>query len=184
MKSALILIDIQNDYFPGGKNELYHAEQAGASAGKALDYYRRNKLPVIFIQHVSDASSSFFVPNTEGVNIHPCVAPRADEKVIIKHTPSSFLGTNLLEELQKLEITDLVLAGMMSHMCVDTTVRAARDLGFSNTLLEDASTTCDMVRQDIRIPAETVHNAFMGSLDGYFAKVIPTDHFLKDINKD
>lgn len=182
MKSALILIDIQNDYFPGGKNELYHSEQAGICARKVLNYYRKNNLPIFFIQHASGPLSDFFVPNTEGVNIHPCVAPLADEKVIIKHTPSSFLGTTLLKELQKLEITNLVLAGMMSHMCVDTTVRAASDLGFTNTLLKDACTTCDMVWQDIRIPAETVHNTFMGSLDGYFAKVITTDQFLEDIS--
>jgi nicotinamidase-related amidase len=181
MKSALILIDIQNDYFPGGKKELYHAAQAGTCARQVLDYFRKKNMPRFFIQHVSSPSSSFFQPDTEGVKIHPCVAPLRDEKVIIKHAPSSFLGTTLLEELQKLEITNLVFVGMMSHMCVDTTVRVAKELGFSNTLLADACTTCDMIWQDKHIPAEMVHNAFMGSLDGYFAKVIPTAQYLKDV---
>jgi nicotinamidase-related amidase len=179
MKSALILIDIQNDYFPGGKNELFHTEQAASCARKVLDYYRGNELPVFFIQHIEDnPNGAFFVRNSNGAQIHQSVSPNTNEKIIVKHTPSSFLNTTLLEELQKQNITQLVFVGMMSHMCVDTTVRAAFNLGFINTVLEDACTTCDMDWKGQRIPAETVHNVFMGSLNGVFAKVISTNEFL------
>lgn len=182
MKSALILIDIQNDYFPGGSNELYQAEEAGARAQKVLDFYRRNKMPVFFIQHINDyPAASFFRQDSKGVRIHPCVAPCEDEYIIIKHAPSSFYKTVLLEELKKQDITHLVIIGMMSHMCVDTTVRAARDLDFTVTVLEDACTTCDMHWNNTVIPAKTVHDAFMGSLNQYFAEVLGTDQYLSGI---
>lgn len=181
MKSALILIDIQNDYFPGGSNELYQAEEAGARAQKVLDFYRRNKMPLFFIQHINDyPAAPFFRQDSKGAGIHPCVAPRGDESIIVKHAPSSFYKTVLLEELKKLDITHLVIVGMMSHMCVDTTVRAARDLDFTVTVLEDACTTCDMNWRNIVIPAKTLHTAFMGSLSQYFADVIGTEQYLSD----
>lgn len=184
MKSAIVLIDIQNDYFAGGKNELHLPEVAAAHARKALDAYRDLGMPVFHVQHISTkAGATFFLPNTTGAEIHASVAPLAQEKVIVKHVPSAFYQTDLLEELRRLEISHLVICGMMSHMCIDTSVRATKDYGFTVTVLEDACTTKDLKWKDTVIPAETVHNTMMASLNGAFAQVQETEDYLASISR-
>lgn len=180
MKSALILVDIQNEYFKGGKRELHRPEQAAEQAGRALGYFRERGLPVIHVQHINEKEgSSSFLPGSIGAEIHSIVAPIAGETVIVKHFPSSFLNTGLAEELVKLDVDHLVVCGMMSHMCIDTTVRAAQDHGFPVTLLEDACTTRDLSWGGEAIPAETVHRAFMAALSGMFARVIPVSDYIQ-----
>jgi nicotinamidase-related amidase len=181
MKSAIILIDIQNDYFESGKNELYLPKQAAIHAKQALDFYRMNKLPVYHVQHINLLQgSTFFLPNSVGVKIQQSVSPQASERVFIKHTPNAFLSTGLADELLQNGIHHIVICGMMSHMCIDTTVRAAHDLGFSVTVLEDACTTKDLFWDGILIPATIVQNTFMASLNGIFAQVLQTDKFLEN----
>jgi nicotinamidase-related amidase len=172
MKPALILIDIQNDYFPGGKMELEGSPEASLQAAKLLEAFRLKGLPLVHIQHVSDRpGASFFLPDTAGVNIHADVAPRAGETVLQKHFPNSFRGTKLLEHLRALGADHLVIAGMMTHMCVDATTRAAFDLGFSCSLAHDACATRALAFGDERVPAAQVHAAFVAALSGLYAKV-------------
>lgn len=185
MNSALILIDIQNDYFPGGKRELNQPERAARQAKRVLEFFRAENLPVFHIRHVSTGEKArFFLPNTAGTEIHPLVSPAEGEPVLVKHAPSAFLNTGLNEALRRIGVDQLVLCGMMSHMCIDTSVRAAKDLGFSVTLLEDACTTKDLEWDGERIPAETVHRAFMAALDGAFARVVRTEDFLTALERD
>ncbi|NMC57011.1 MAG: cysteine hydrolase [Eubacteriaceae bacterium] len=179
MKNALVLIDIQNDYFIGGKNELYLTKEAAENASKVLNYFRNANLPIFHIKHISGANAAFFLPDTYGAEINDIVAPMNDEKVIVKHAPNAFLKTNLADELRKQEISNLIICGMMSHMCIDTTVRAAMDNGFTVTLLEDACTTKNLIWGDDKIPAQTVQKTIMASLNGVFAKVTKTDKFLE-----
>jgi len=172
MKNALILIDIQNDYFPGGRCELFQPERAAERAGRVLEYFRTAGLPIFHVQHVSTReNASFFLPDTDGAEIHPLVFPKEGEPVLVKHAPNAFLRTALERELRERQVEQLVICGMMSHMCIDSTVRAAADLGFSVLLLEDACTTRDLMWGDERIPAQTVHRAVMASLSGTFARV-------------
>lgn len=179
MKSAIILVDIQNDYFPGGANPLHEPEQAAGRARRVLQLFRRQGWPVCHVQHISARpGASVFLPDSRGAAIHEQVAPLAGEKVYVKHTPNAFHQTGLMEDLRALGVEHLVVCGMMSHMCIDTTVRAARDLGFSVTLLQDACTTKSLTWEGAAIPARTVHNTIMASLNGSFAYVIPTDRFL------
>ncbi|AGK96102.1 cysteine hydrolase family protein [Clostridium pasteurianum] len=183
MKSAIILIDIQNDYFECGKNELYLPKQAVVYAKQALDFYRMNGLAVYHVQHISiQQGATFFLPNSTGAEIHQSVLPKAGEKVFVKHTPNAFLKTGLSEELLQNNIHHIVICGMMSHMCIDTTVRAAHDLGFLVTVLEDACTTKDLLWHGTAIPAQIVHNTFMASLNGVFAQVMQTDKFLEIVD--
>lgn len=173
MKTALVLIDIQNDYLPGGKNELFEAEAAAGRAAQALTLFRRKGLPVVHVRHESvRVNASFFLPGTEGAQIHKSVRPLPGETIVLKYTPDGFLHTELKETLDAQGIERLVVCGMMSHMCVDTTVRTANALGFPVLLLGDACTTKDLSWKGERIPAATVHGAFMAALDGTFAKVI------------
>ncbi len=179
MNRALIIIDIQNDYFKDGKNELYQPEQAALQAKRTLDYFRNKGLPVYHVQHINIREGApFFLPDTLGAEIHASVKPQRGEKVFVKHAPNSFFDTGLADELTKKMIDHIIVCGMMSHMCIDTTVRAAQDFGLTTTVLHDACTTKDLVWKKITIPAPIVHDTIMASLHGIFANVISTEEFL------
>ena len=172
MNIALLLIDIQNDYFPGGAMELAGSVEAGQRAAMLLAAFRSKGRPVIHVQHISTRpGAGFFLPNTRGVEIHECVAPREGETIVRKHFPNSFRETPLLEHLRNRNITGLVIAGMMTHMCVDTTTRAAADLGFSCQLAHDACATRALSFGGSTVAAADVQTAFVASLNGFFAKV-------------
>lgn len=176
MKTALVLIDIQKDYFPGGKNELFMPEQAAENARKLLAYFRQANMDIFHVQHIStNAASGFFQPGTEGADIHPLVFPAPNELVFVKHTPDAFLETGLEQALSVHQIERLVICGMMSHMCIDTTVRAAKRLNFTTLLAEDACTTKALQWNDTLIPANTVHQTMMAALNGMFARVEKSD---------
>ncbi len=174
MNQALVLVDIQNDYFPGGAMELAGSTEAGVQGGKLLQAFRKKSLLVIHIQHISThQGATFFLPNTRGVEIHESAAPIKGEPVFQKNYPNSFRGTPLLECLRQREIGQLVTAGMMTHMCIDTTTRAAADLGFQCLLAHDACATRSLVFGDAVVSAGNVQAAFLSALNGAFAKVLP-----------
>lgn len=178
-KQALIIIDVQNDYFKGGRMELVNPEKAAANISRVLEKSRKEGIPVIYIQHMAaDASAGFLVVNTPGADINPGVAPLAGEKVMVKQYPNSFRETALQEYLQSHGITDLVITGMMTHVCVDATTRAAKDLGFSCTVISDACATRALEVDGEKIAASQVQKAFMGALAFYYADVQTTGEFL------
>ncbi len=180
MKKALILIDIQNDYFAGGRFELNQPVAAAQNAKRALAYFRKKGLPIFHVQHINiNTAAPFFIADTEGVNINTLVSPFPREMIVIKNTPDSFFNTDLLQLLEELAIKQLVICGMMSHMCVDTTVRSAKRLGFEIELLSDACTTRDLLWENAPIPAELVHTTFMAALQNTFADVKRTETFIK-----
>ena len=142
MNKALLLIDIQNDYFPGGKMELEGSLKASEQAKKVLTHFREKNWPLIHIQHMSvRPGGTFFIPGTEGVEIHQNVRPLPGELVIQKTFPNGFRDTPLSEHLNKEGIEHLVITGMMTHMCVEATTRAAFDLGFQCTVVHNACAT-------------------------------------------
>jgi nicotinamidase-related amidase len=182
MKTALILVDIQNDYFPGGKGELEGSPEAGLQARRLLEHFRRGGLPVVFIQHVADRpGATTFVPGTEGVNIHENIRPLPGETIFQKHYPNSFRQTPLLEHLRGQGIERLVVCGMMTHMCVDSTVRAAFDYGFDCLLAQDACATRALTLGGKTIPAESVHWSFLAALNGRYSKVLPVDEIIAQL---
>jgi nicotinamidase-related amidase len=177
--TALILIDIQNDYFEGGTHTLANSVEASLKAKQALEYFRSKKLPVIHVQHIATrAGATFFLPDTRGAEIHANVQPLATEKVVVKHFPNSFRETDLLEYLKQHHITNLVVCGMMTQMCVDATIRAAKDHGFTCTLLSDACTTRNMEIHGQQLKAAEVQKAYLAALNYFYAEVIKTDDFL------
>jgi nicotinamidase-related amidase len=180
MNTALLIIDIQNDYFEGGRMPLVGTEDASQNAKLILDNFRKKKLPVIHIQHIATRpDATFFLPGTEGSEIHETVKPIENEKIIIKHFPNSFRETELLEYLKNKEISGLVICGMMTHMCIDATVRAAKDFEFNCTLIGDACATRQLEINGEIVKAKDVHNAFLSALNGFYAKVINTNEFVK-----
>jgi nicotinamidase-related amidase len=173
--TALLIIDIQNDYFPSGAMELEGSEAAGARAGLALKNFREKKLPVIHVRHLSvRPGATFFLPGTRGAEIHNAVQPAAGETVIEKNFPNSFRNTGLKDVLEKQNIKNLVVAGMMTHMCVDASVRHAADLGYKVTLLGDACATRAQSYGGETVAARQVHAAFLAALNGFYAKVVNT----------
>ncbi len=174
-RSALLIIDIQNDYFPGGAMELEGADAAGAKAGAALEKFRKSGNSIIHVRHLSvRPGSTFFIPGTRGAEIHDLVAPKGNETVLDKNFPNSFRNTELKTVLEKNGIKNLVVAGMMTHMCVDATVRHAADLGYKITLLGDACATRAQSYAGEKVPARQVHTAFLAALNGFYAKVVDT----------
>ncbi len=171
---ALVLIDIQQDYFAGGRMPLEEPERAAEVAGAVLARFRSWGWPVVHVRHESKApGATFFLPGTEGLAFHPAVAPAPGEVVMTKHYPNAFRGTALATWLQSRGVDTLVIAGMMTHMCVDTTVRAARDLSFTNWVVADATATRALAYAGADIPARAVAGAFLAALDGSFARVVP-----------
>jgi nicotinamidase-related amidase len=147
MNPALVLVDIQQDYFPGGRMEVVGAVEASRAAKKLLGHFREKNLPIVHVQHISTRTgSTFFLPNTKGINIHESVSPLPNETVIKKHFPNSFRDTDLQKYLGSQGIKELVICGMMSHMCIDATVRAAFDRGYTCIVIHDACATRNLER--------------------------------------
>ena len=179
-KQALIIIDIQNDYFENGAIELVNPIEASLKARQVIDSFREKNLPIAHIQHLSadPINIPIFVPGTFGSEIHENVKPLEGEKVIQKYYPNSFKETDLLDFLKANEVTELIITGMMTHMCVDSTTRTAKDLGFECTVIGDACASRDLEINDKIVKAEEVHNAFLSALTFFYAKVQNTKEFL------
>jgi nicotinamidase-related amidase len=181
MNAALLIIDIQNDYFEGGTNTLYGSESASLNARQILDKFRSENLPIVHIQHIAiSPTATFFLPGTSGAEIHTNVKPKETEQIIIKHYPNSFRNTELLDFLQSKNITALVICGMMTQMCVDATVRAAKDFGFNCVVIGDACATKDLEIGGEKVKADEVQKSFLAALNYFYSEVKTTNQFLKD----
>src|SRR5512138_354037 len=178
MKTALIIIDIQKDYFPGGKYPLVNPLEAAQKAYMILQCFREHGGHHVHIQHISKKpNATFFIPGDRGTDIHDAVAHFEGEPIVYKHEPNAFLNTDLLPLLKSWEIERVVITGMMTHLCVDATARAASDLGFQVIVAEDACATRDLEYGDTVIPAEHVHKAFLAALKSY-GKVMKSEEIL------
>ncbi len=179
-KKALLVVDVQNDYFKGGRMELVGTEEAAQNIGQLLEHFRANNLPIIHVQHFSvQPGATFFLPNTDGAEIHPSVKPKETETLIQKNYPSSFRDTDLDNVLKKAGIKELIIVGAMSHMCIDTTTRAAFDLGYTCQVISDACATRDLEFNGRVVKAVDVQGAYMAALGAVFAKILTTQEYLK-----
>jgi len=168
MKTALLIIDIQKDYFEGGKYPLMNPLTAAKKAYELLQCFREHGGQHVHIQHISlEPDAAFFIKGDSGSDIHDAVAHFEGEPIIYKHEPNSFLNTELFDLLTDWEIERVVICGMMTHMCVDATARAASDFGFQIIVAEDACATRDLKYGEATIPAEHVHKAFLAALRSY-----------------
>lgn len=178
MKQALLIIDVQNDYFPQGKKPLFQPEKALANINRLEQYFISHQQPILYIQHIKNKPHpDFFEAGTNGVLLHPKLNCQSDSLVIEKHYPNSFLETTLTQTLQQFEIEQLVITGMMTHMCVDSTTRAAAEFGYKPILIADATATCDLVWQGQLTSAPQVQTAYLAALQN-FSTVINTEQFI------
>lgn len=167
LKTALIIVDIQDFYFPGGKAELVEPEKASLKAKELLQFFREKQLPIIHVRHN-------FEP---GGDIHEDVEPIEEEIVISKDYANSFRETDLLKHLQELNIEQVVVIGMQTHMCMEATTRAAADFGFKCIVVEDACATRDLKYNDQIIKAIDVHNSTLSTLKGSYATIFTLEDF-------
>jgi nicotinamidase-related amidase len=177
--TALILVDIQNDYFENGNWPVAKMDAASANAARLLAHARKSGQMVVHVHHeIPSEDAPFFRPGTDGARIHSSVAPQQDEAVILKHHPNSFRESSLLALLQDNRIRNVTICGAMSQMCIDATARAAADFGFDVTVAEDACGAKKVSFGTMQVGAEQVHATIMGALDGTYARVIKTDAYL------
>jgi nicotinamidase-related amidase len=182
MNTALLLIDIQNDYFPNGRMPLERSTDASLKAQEVLHAFRAKQKLVTHVQHISTRpDATYFLPCTKGIEFHPNAQPNKNEVIIKKHYPNSFKDTGLLNHLTKNRIDHLVIGGMMTHLCIDATVRAAYDLGFSCTVLHDACASKNLEFNNTPIPAQSVHHAFLAALQPTYSNVISVRELLQTI---
>jgi len=178
-KSALIVVDIQNDYFPGGKWPLVGVDAAADNAARIIQATRDSGDLVVHIRHeFTSEDAPFFTPNSEGAKLHPKVLNKADEPVVLKHFVNSFRETELKQILDQHGIEKLVVIGAMSHMCVDGITRAAADMGYKVKVVHDACASRDLEFNGTTVPAAHVHAAFMAALGFAYAEVISTEALL------
>ena len=184
-KTALIIVDLQNDYFQGGKCELEGTEAAATKAATLLKNFRAKGLPVVHVRHEFPTTDApFFAPNSDGVNVHLSVKELEGEPVVIKHQINSFRDTNLKEILDELDVDSVLICGAMSHMCIDATTRAGADLGFKCTVIHDGCATRNIEFGEKKVLAEDVHASFMAALGAAYAKVISCEDFISNIKND
>jgi nicotinamidase-related amidase len=164
---ALLIIDIQDFYFPGGKSALVEPEKAAANAALLLESFRSNKLLVIHVRHNSEP----------GGKINDIVKPLTSEKIISKDAVNCFVKTDLLDYLTSNKTDTLVICGMQTHMCVEAATRAASDYGFKCILIHDACATKDLKFGEKTIKAEDVHYSTLSTLKNY-AQVISTKEYI------
>ena len=167
-EKALLLIDIQEFYFAEGKNRLKNPEEAAEKAGLLLKKSREEGIEIIHIKHKSKSLSE----------INKRVQPLETEKVFEKTEVSCFNGTELQSYLKSKNVKEIIICGMMTHMCVEAATRAGYDLGYKITLVSDACTTRNLKYGKEVIKAKDVHNSTLATLRAY-AKIIDTETFLK-----
>jgi nicotinamidase-related amidase len=167
-KTAVLVIDIQKFYFPGGSIPLVEPERAAANAAQVIEHARTGRLPVIYVQH--DAP--------KGMEISDIVKPRAGESVFVKQEINGFNGTGLLGHLKNLGVDTLLICGMQTHMCVEAAVRAAHDLGFKVILVHDACATRDLSFGGRTVSAADVQTAVLAALKAY-ATIVSTEDWIK-----
>lgn len=176
-ESALVLIDCQNTY-RAGVMALPGVEAALAEARRLLERARRLGIPVFHIQHDAGPGSPYDIRAECGA-IAETVVPASGEAVVVKRYPNSFVATDLESRLRRVGATNLVLAGFMTHMCVNSTARGAFNLGFAPTVVAAATATRDLPAADGGVvSAADLQRASLAALADLFAVVVPTGEAL------
>lgn len=165
---ALLIIDVQNFYFPGGRSELVEPAAAAERTAIAAAHARSEGQPVIYIQHKSAA----------GMEINDIVKPAVGDAVFVKEDVNSFLGTGLEEHIKNLGVDTLVICGMQTQMCVEAAVRAAHDMGYAVILLHDACASRNLKFGDREVTAADVHASTLAAMKSY-ASVISVGEWVQ-----
>ena len=179
-ETALVVVDIQNDYFPGGKMPLPDMEAITARSVKVLSRFREKQLPVIHVQHIFQTDEApFFTPDGKGKDIHPDVLPLDGEAHHVKSGLNAFVDTTLEDTLVKLGVRKLVFVGAMAHMCVEAAATTSSNKGYETVVLADCVTSPEVGYQGCEVSSEGVHAAAMAALDMGYSQVCLAEEFLQ-----
>lgn len=182
--SALVCVDVQNDYFPGGRHPLADAVSAGKKITALLGVFRQRRLPIIHIRQISPANTiPYLVEHTPGSEIHECAQPRPGEMLLHKRFPNSFRGTGLKALLNGMGIERIYLLGFMSQVCIDATARQALDNLFRVSLIPDACAAGSVTFNSQTIEADWVHAGMMGALGSIGCELIDSQNLLDNPEK-
>lgn len=181
MKRALLVIDVQNEYFTGLLPVSYPAGSLG-NITKAIKAAHTNNIPIIVIQHTApQEDSKTFRKGAEEWNLHPQIVGEKYDHLIEKNLPGSFTGTDLEAWLRERDIDTLVITGYMTQMCCDTTARQAVHLGFSVEFLSDATGTLQISNNAGTVTPEELHRAILVTQAMRFSKVLTTEEWMSNI---
>ncbi|MVX62681.1 isochorismatase family protein [Clostridium chromiireducens] len=177
MKKALLVIDVQNEYFTG-KLKVTYPQNSLDNILKVMDYAKSNNMIIIIIQHTGLYGDTF-VKNSNEWEIHPKILEKSYDYIIEKTKPSSFHETNLEEILKKENITELFISGYMTQMCCDTTAREAFHKGYSVEFLSDATGTIDVSNEIGTISSKDLHKATLIAQSLRFSNVMSSEEWMK-----
>ncbi|MDT8715240.1 cysteine hydrolase [Clostridium sp. 19966] len=180
MKKALLVIDVQNEYFTGKLKVTYPINSLD-NILKVMDHARKNNMIIIIVQHAS-ISGDTFIRNSNEWQIHPKIIEKSYDYLIEKTKPSSFYETNLEEILKKENITGVVISGYMTQMCCDTTSREAFHKGYYVEFLSDATGTIDVNNKVGVVSSEELHKVTLITQSLKFSDVISSDEWMKSNN--
>lgn len=180
-KRALLVIDVQNDYF-SGPMQITHPRDSFANILHAMDAAKDAGLPIVMIQTaIPRPDAKVFRKGTPGWELHPEVVRRHFDVLIHKELPGSFTGTNLEEWLRQNKIETVVICGYMTQMCCDTTSRQAVHLGFKVEFLSDATGTLSFKNTAGEVTAEELHRAILVVQQSRFSHVLPTEEWVQNL---
>jgi nicotinamidase-related amidase len=181
MKRALIVIDVQNEYFTG-KLPVTYPEDSFQNIHNAIDSANKNEIPVILIQHSKlEEDAVTFKKGSHEHDIHEEILKRDYDIIIEKNLPGSFTGTELESWLKENNIDIVTICGYMTQMCCDTTARQAMHLGFNVEFLNDATGTLDISNSAGEINAEELHKAVLITQAMIFSKVVSTKEWIHNL---
>ncbi|KAG1472293.1 hypothetical protein G6F56_001629 [Rhizopus delemar] len=183
-QEALIVVDVQNDYFPDGKFPTCSPIETAEACAQLIKKFREEEKEVVFVQHVPKEENGkvhpFFSPGTHGVEIHDSVKPLSTEKIITKYDMSGFVRTNLKEYLISKGVKKLIVVGMMIHNCVNATVYSGVDEGFDCIVVEEAVNTFDQPLNGKIIKAEQIKESFLAGIQFAYSKVYKLQEVLEN----
>jgi nicotinamidase-related amidase len=173
-KTALVIIDFQNEYFTGNM-PIVDGEAALNNSRSLIEFADQHEIPVYHVQHVAPAGSALFAADGENVKFHPRMLPRAADVTVRKSTVSVFASSDLDAQLKTRGIDTLLIAGLMTHACVAGAARDAVPLGYNVVVASDASATRAITRLDgTRIDQNALHNAALAEIEDTFGDVLTT----------
>lgn len=178
MSRALLVIDVQNEYFTGALPITHPVGHLGRIL-EVMDA-ARGKMPVVVIQHEM-AEGSIFRKGTPEWALHPEIAERPHDLLVPKTLPGSFTNTPLEAWLRGRGIDTVTIAGYMTHMCCDTTAKQAAHLGFKSEFLNDATGTLDLNNEAGRVTAEELHRSILCAQQQFISEVLPISDWLTRI---
>ncbi|MBP2046448.1 cysteine hydrolase family protein [Methanobacterium aggregans] len=182
MKRALLIIDVQNEYFSGALPVSYPRESFGNILA-AMDAANRQEIPVVLVQHTNPEDAPTFAKGSESWKLHSEVKARKYEGIVEKTLPSSFTGTDLESWLRTNSIDTVVVAGYMTQMCCDTTARQAMHLGFDVEFLSDATGTLSISNYAGEVSDEDLHKATLVTQAMRFSRVLTTEEWVENLFK-